>query len=292
MKDLIDFLRHYSKWLVFALYVILSCLLLSDGDPYRRHLWLTSASSVAGSVYDAGDGVLSYFNLREINEDLNRRNAELEARVVNLSEQLQQLKLDNFTDTMPTPDSVAHFDFIVANVINNSTHRPYNYITIDKGTADGVSAELGVIDHSGVVGTVSVAGSHYSRVISLLNPNFRLSCKIKNSEHVGSLVWDGVNPSEALLEELPRHTVFQTGDTVVTSGFSAVFPAGIPVGVIVDDADNHKENFFTLRIRLFADFSRLSNVQVVVNNRRSEILDVENNALTGDENLNNNPADK
>ncbi|MCM1033134.1 MAG: rod shape-determining protein MreC [Odoribacter sp.] len=291
MKDLVEFLRRYSKWVVFIIYVVLSCVLLSGSDPFRRHLWLTSASAVSGTIYDAGNSVTSYFNLRETNDDLNRRNAQLEAEVVNLREQMESLQLKGFTDTMPTPDGVQHFDFIVANVINNSTHHPYNYITINKGTADGVRAEFGVIDHSGVVGTVSVAGEHYSRVISLLNPNFRLSCKIKNSEHFGSLVWNGDDPAVALLEELPRHTVFNTGDTVVTSGYSAVFPAGIPVGIIIDDADNHKENFFTLQVKLFADFSRLSNVQVVVNNMRQEIMDVENNPL--DNNISNtNPADR
>lgn len=292
MKDLIEFLRHYSKWLVFAVYIVVSCLLLSGSDPYRRHLWLTSASAVAGSVYDMGNSVTSYFDLRATNEDLNRRNAELESRVMTLKEQLQDLQLKTFTDTMPSPDSVPHFDFIVANVINNSTHHPYNYLTINKGTADGVRPEQGVIDHSGVVGTVSVAGEHYSRVISLLNPNFRLSCKIKDSEHFGSLVWDGLDPTTALLEELPRHTVFKTGDTIVTSGYSAVFPAGLPVGVIVDDADNHKENFFTLKIKLFADFSRLSNVQVVINNRRDEIMQVENTPLTGNSESNINPGNR
>ncbi len=292
MKDLIEFLRHYSKWLVFAVYIVVSCLLLSGSDPYRRHLWLTSASAVAGSVYDMGNSVTSYFDLRATNEDLNRRNAELESRVMSLKEQLQDLQLKTFTDTMPSPDSVPHFDFIVANVINNSTHHPYNYLTINKGMADGVRPEQGVIDHSGVVGTVSVAGEHYSRVISLLNPNFRLSCKIKDSEHFGSLVWDGLDPTTALLEELPRHTVFKTGDTIVTSGYSAVFPAGLPVGVIVDDADNHKENFFSLKIKLFADFSRLSNVQVVINNRRDEIMQVENTPLTGNSESNINPGNR
>lgn len=276
MKDLLDFFRRYSKWCVFVLYVVLSCLLLFNGDPYRRHLWLTSASAVASGLYDTSNNVTTFFNLREVNDDLNRRNAVLESEVINLREELVRMRLENFTDTMARPDSVEHFDFIVANVINNSIHHPYNYLTVDKGTLDGVRPEMGVIDHSGVVGTISVAGPHYSRVISLLNPNFRLSCKIKGSEHFGSLVWDGDDPSVALLEELPRHTVFTAGDTIVTSGYSAVFPAGLPVGVIVEDHKDHKENFFTLRVKLFADFTRLSNVQIVVNNYRDEILEVEN----------------
>lgn len=277
MKDLLDFIRHYSKWFVLAIYVVLSCVLLFKSDPYRQHLWLTSASAVSSGLYATSNNVTSYFNLHEVNDDLNRRNAVLEAEVVNLSEQLQRMRLETFTDTLAIPDSVPHFAFIVANVINNSIHHPFNYLTIDKGAADGVAPEQGVIDHSGVVGTVSAVSEHYARVISLLNPNFRLSCKIKDSEHFGSLVWDGDDPSVALLEELPRHTVFTAGDTVVTSGYSAVFPAGLPVGEILEDHKDHKENFFTLRVKLFADFTRLSNVQVVRNNHRDEVLAVENN---------------
>lgn len=287
MKEFIDFFRQYFKWLVLVTYVVLSCLLLAKSDPYRRHVYLTSASGLSGALYKTGHNITSFFSLREVNDDLNRRNAVLEAEVVNLREQIAQMRLAGFTDTMPTPDSVAHFEFIVANVINNSVHHPFNYATLDKGSLDGISPEMGVIDHSGVVGTVSAVGPHYSRVISLLNPNFRLSCKIKNSDNVGSLVWDGADPSEALLEELPRHTVFKVGDTIVTSGYSAVFPAGLPVGVIKSDNRGRKENFFTLRIKLFADFSRLSNVQVVLNNRRDELVEVEKNNI-----VNSDPSAK
>lgn len=279
MKEFFEFFRRYAKWLVLIIYVSLSCWMLCESDPYRQHVWLTSASAVSGAVYQTGNNVTEFFSLRETNDDLNRRNAELQAEVANLREEINRLRLAGYTDTMPTPDSVAHFRFIVANVINNSVHRPQNYLTIDKGSADGIAPEMGVIDHSGVVGTVSAVGPHYSRIISLLNPNFRLSCKIKGSQHFGSLVWDGIDPTRALLEELPRHTVFSVGDTVVTSGYSAVFPAGLPVGVILPDDGNHSENFFTLPVELFADFSRLSNVQVVQNNRQGEINEVEANQI-------------
>lgn len=280
MREFFDFFRRYARWIVLLVYVALSCALLFRSDPYRRHLYLTSASAVAGSIYRAGNNVTTFFSLREVNDDLNRRNAELQAEVANLREQIADLRLATFTDTMPTPEGVAHFEFVVANVVNNSVHHPYNYITIDKGALDGIEPEMGVIDHSGVVGTISAVGPHFSRVISLLNPNFRLSCKIKGSDHFGSLVWDGIDPRRALLEELPRHTVFAPGDTVVTSGYSAVFPAGIPVGVILPDASNHAENFFTLPVRLFADFTRLSNVQVVKDNNRAELDMVEENYIT------------
>ncbi len=246
-------------------------MLLFKDDPYRQHVYITSAGRLASTAYKGANNITSYFDLHEINSDLNRRNAELQAEIVRLQESIDELHEIYFVDTLvPEPD-VRHFDFIVAHVINNSIAHPYNYITINKGEAEGVRPELGVIDHNGVVGIVSNVGAHSARVISLLNPHFRLSCKIKRSDYFGSLVWNGGDPTEASLEELPRHTRFEVGDTIVTSGYSAVFPAGLPVGVVLDDDTDKNQNFFTLRVRLLADFTTLGNVQVVVNNRADEL---------------------
>lgn len=275
MHELFNFFIRNSKWFVFAFYMVISCVLLAGDNPYQRHVLLTSANTVSATVYEASNNVTSYFNLRDINEDLNRRNAALEKEVIDLREQLERYREAGYADTMVVDSCVAHFDFIVAGVINNSVSKPYNYLTVNKGTLDGVVPELGVIDQNGVVGIVSAATAHSARVISLLNPNFRLSCKIKGSDNFGSLVWGGEDPEVALLEELPRHTVYHPGDTIVTSGYSAVFPPGLPVGIVLDDDKEHSENFFTLKIRLFADFTALSNVQIVVNNRKDEIVTVE-----------------
>ena len=275
MRELFDFFIRNSKWFVYALFVVASCMLLFQGNPYQHHIYLTSANAVSSAVYETANNVTSYFNLRDINEDLNRRNAALEKEVINLREKLQQYSEKEFSDTLVPDAGTDHFDFIVAHVINNSISKPYNYLTIDKGSDDGVKSEIGVIDQNGVVGIVSVTGRKNARVISLLNPNLRLSCKIKNSDHFGSLVWDGNDPTTALLEELPRHTVYNPGDTIVTSGYSAVFPPGLPVGIILDDNRDHNENFFTLKIRLFADFTALGNVQIVTNNYGEELAKIE-----------------
>lgn len=271
MNELISFFRRNSKWFVFAFFVIVSCMMLFNANPYHQHLYLTSAGRAVSSVYKSGSMLSSYLNLRSINEDLNRRNAELQAEIAAQNELIGTFRERGYTDTLVVDSGVRHFDFIVAHVINNSIARPFNYITINKGSRAGVRPELGVIDQNGVVGIVSNVGPGSARVISLLNPNFRLSCKIKRSDYFGSLVWDGKDPREALLEELPRHTVFNPGDTIVTSGYSAVFPEGIPVGVIMPDNNEHNENFFTLRVRLLADFTTLGNVQVVVNNMKAEL---------------------
>ncbi len=217
----------------------------------------------------------SYFNLHDNNEDLNRRNAELQREVLILQEQLMRLEEISTTKSPVLKDSLEHYQIVTAHVINNSVMRPNNYITINRGSLDGISPEMGVIDQNGVVGVVNIVGEHNARLISLLNPNFRLSCKLKNNEAFGSLVWDGVDPRYALLEELPRHTVYHRGDTIVTSGYSTVFPQGIPVGIVESNDKEHNTNFFTLKVRLMSDFSTLNNVQVIINNQSSEIRRIE-----------------
>lgn len=275
MHELFTFFARNSKWFVFAVYVVLSIMLLVGGDPYHRHIYLTSANRVTASVYDFSNNATGYFNLRERNADLNRRNAELQSELLALRERIQLMAEQQCTDTMTLDSGMMPFRFVVANVINNSIARPFNYLTLNKGERDGVRPEMGVIDASGVVGIVSVVGSRSARVISLLNPHFRLSCKLKRSDSFGSLVWDGRDPEVALLEELPRHTVYSPGDTVVTSGYSAVFPPGLPVGIVLDDDYNDHENFFTLKVKLLSDFTSLNNVQIVVSDISEELKSLE-----------------
>ena len=284
MRDFINFIIRFSSWLVFAFYVVMSCIMLFNNNPYQHHVILTSANAVSSSIYGVANSVTSYFNLRSINEDLQLRNAALETEVISLRKQVGDYQLREYAaDSTEILKPLQQFDFIIAHVINNSISRPYNYITIEKGEADGIRPEMGVVDHSGVVGVVNVVGKHYSRIISLLNPDFRLSCKLKGSDVFGSLVWDGKNSEEALLEELPKHTVYHTGDTIITSGYSSMFPEGVPVGTVIKSATADDDNFFTLRIKLLTDFSQLSTVRVIKNNNINEIKEVEATDLHSEE---------
>ena len=283
MHDLISFIVRFSSWLVFTFYVVLSCILLFNNNPFQHHVILTSANSVSSSVYGVANNVTSYFNLRGINEDLQLQNAELETEVIALRNQVAAYKLRDYADSVQTVEPLRQYGFIIAHVINNSISKPYNYITIEKGSADGLRPEMGVVDQTGVVGVVNVVGEHYSRIISLLNPDLRISCNHKGSEVFGSLVWDGKNSDEALLEELPKHTVYEEGDTIITSGYSSMFPEGIPVGIVMKSATADDDNFFTLRIKLLTDFSQLSTVRIIENKRIDEIKEVEASDLHKEE---------
>lgn len=286
MRNLLNFFLRYSSWFVFLFYALLSCYLLFTRNPYQHHIYLTSANAVASGIYEVTGNVTSYVGLRDINDDLQRRNAALEAEVVMLRTQNKHLRQDILQDSLRSLDSVGRFEFVIASVINNSVIRPYNYITIDKGTADGLAPEMGVMDQNGVVGVTNVVGKHHSRIISLLNPNFRLSCKLRGNSAFGSLVWDGRNPSEALLEELPKQVRFHKGDTIITSGYSAMFPEGIPVGTVIGSTRGEDDNFHTLRIRLLTDFTTLSTVKVISNRDIVDIKEVE-----AEEVHSSNPAD-
>lgn len=286
MRNLLNFFLRYSSWFVFLFYALLSCYLLFTRNPYQHHVYLTSANAVASGIYEVTGNVTSYVGLRDINDDLQRRNAALEAEVVMLRTQNKHLRQDILQDSLRSLDSVGRFEFVIASVINNSVIRPYNYITIDKGTADGLAPEMGVMDQNGVVGVTNVVGKHHSRIISLLNPNFRLSCKLRGNSAFGSLVWDGRNPSEALLEELPKQVRFHKGDTIITSGYSAMFPEGIPVGTVIGSTRGEDDNFHTLHIRLLTDFTTLSTVKVISNRDIVDIKEVE-----AEEVHSSNPAD-
>lgn len=267
MRNLIDFFVRNSAWFVFIFYMILSSILLFNNNPYQQSVYLTSANTVVSSIYDKINSVTSYFYLRDINEDLQKRNAALELEVLALREIVKDYKAQSM-DSIQSPQS--QYDYILSRVISNSISLQHNYITVNKGTEDGVVSEMGVVDQNGVVGIVNVMGKKSSRVISLLNPNLRLSCKVKGSDYFGSLVWDGKSPNYAILEEMPRHVEFEKGDTIVTSGYSAVFPEGLNVGVIENQLTSGGDNFYSLRVRLLSDFSHLSTVRLIKNNMKEE----------------------
>lgn len=249
--------------------------MLFNRNPYQHHVYMTSAGAVAAGVHNLSSNITGYFALRDINDDLQRQTATLQQELLTLRQQVRRYREMELQDSLRAIDSIGKFNFVIASVINNSISRPYNYITINKGKLDGIQPEMGVMDQNGVVGVVNVVSDHYARIISLLNPNFRLSCKLRGSDTFGSLVWDGEDPRSAILEELPKQTKFRKGDTIVTSGYSAMFPEGIPVGVIEGSVRGADDNFFTLRIRLLSDFTALSTVKVISNTDLEEIRSLE-----------------
>ena len=264
MRNLLDFLVKYNYWFLFILLEATSFVLLFHFNRYQQSVFFTSANAAAGKLYEAQSSITSYFHLKEVNEDLLNRNMLLEQRIATLEEELADLHADSVH--YPSLDSIppqSAYTWHKAHVIKNSLNRLDNYLTLDRGEADGIRTEMGVVDANGVVGIVYKTTPHYSLVISLLNSKSSLSCKIQGSDYFGYLKWEGGDSQYAYLRDLPRHAEFNVGDTVVTSGYSAVFPPGLLVGYIDEMSDSHDGLSYLLRIRLATDFGRVNDVRIL-----------------------------
>lgn len=270
MRNLLNFLIRYSGWFVFALYVLLSLVLLVQDNVYRQSVYLTSANSVTGAVYGSWSNVTGYFHLKGINERLQASNAELQNEVLNLRHELSEMHA-LCGDSVSAAVYRDRFGYVDAAVINNSTRHPRNYFTINRGRLDGITRGMGVVDQNGIVGIVNVVGDHMARVISVLNEAQIFSVKLKGTEFPGSLIWKGGDPSIAYVEEIPRHARFAAGDTIVSSGFSTSFPGGIPVGVVMNRVRGIDDSYFTLKVRLTSDFKALGSVRVIKDIYKQEI---------------------
>lgn len=269
MRNLFDFFLKYSSAFLFTILFVISVALLFTGSRYHFSVWLTSANAVSSKMFTFTHGITGYFNLREINSSLQQSNAQLENEVLNLRNQLAVYKsiVGDSLDFAGTK----RFDYVLATVLTNSLRHPHNYFTIDKGEEDGVVAGMGVVDQNGIAGVVNVTGPHASRVMSVINASQKLSVKLKDTSTIGSLVWKANDPQIAYMEEVPRHSTFAIGDTVVTTGFSTSFPADIPVGVVMGRIRTGNDNFFTLKVKLATDFNTLSAVRVIKDLYKTEL---------------------
>lgn len=270
MRNLINFLIRYGTWFLFAFYVLVSCVLLFSHNSYQQSVYLTSANIVTSSVNETTSQVTGYFHLRSINESLQASNAMLENEVLNLRHQLAECQT-LLPDSLKGRVLVNRFGYIPATVINNSVRHPRNYFSINRGSNDGVKVGMGVVDQNGVAGIVNVAGPNTSRVISLLNQTQHFSVKLKNTNYIGSLNWKGSDPAIAYMEEVPRHAKYQTGDTVVTSGYSTTFPEDIPVGTVLNRIKGSDDNFYILKVKLNSDFRALSTVRIIKDEYKHEL---------------------
>ena len=271
MQQILNFLIKHNHWFLFLLLERISFVLLFSFNRYQNAAMFTSANEFAGNIYSFMSDVDGYFGLSDENEALVEQNRVL----INEIEQLKQ-ELASFKDsTALATNSFAaplkgDFRFNTARAVNNSLNKVNNFITIDKGKNDGINSEMGVFNDKGVVGIIYQTSGNFSLVMPLLNSKSMLSCRVKGSNSFCTLRWHGEELQYSYLIDLPRYAIFQQGDTVVTSGFSSIFPADIPVGEIERLEDSDDGMFYRARVRLFVDFASIDNVFVVGNDNKKE----------------------
>ncbi len=281
MRNLLNFFLKYNYWFLFILLEVISFALLFRFNNYQGSAFFTSSNQVAGMAYEAANNVTGYFHLKSINDDLVQKNVELELQMEHLRSALMELTSDSTGLERMKSDALKGYDIYRANVINNSLTHVDNYITLDKGENDGIRSEMGVINGSGVVGIVYHTSANYSVVIPILNSKSSISCKIKQSDYFGFLKWDGGSSRYATVKDMPRHSLFSLGDTIVTSGHSAVFPGGIPIGTVEDISDSHDGLSYLLKVKLFTDFGRLNDVRVIAQKGQDEQFELEQKVKGG-----------
>ncbi len=274
MHNLLEFLQKYNHWMVFVLLEVVSMVLLFQFNSYQGSVWFSSANAVAGKLYEWDASVESFFALTKVNQELTQRNAYLEQQVQQLSDKLTDATKDSTFAQGSQMALLRNYRLIPAKVVSNSIDKPGNLVTIDKGGADGVRKDMGVVCGTGVVGIVYMVSDHYSVIIPVLNTRSNISCTIQNRGYFGYLRWKGGASEYAYLEDVPRHAHFKLGDPVVTSGYSAVFPPGVLVGKVLHVFNSADGLSYRVQLRLSTDFSRLRDVCVIDDAAMRERLEV------------------
>lgn len=277
MRNLIIFLRRYFNFFLFLLLEVICLVLVFQNNDFQKTAYLNSANNLSARLYERYNNVEYYFHLKATNDSLVKENARLHNA---LRSSFDTVILDNIvkTDTIKQystdtirkviSTSVRRYLYKSAKVVNNTVNNPINYITIHRGSADGIRPNMGVAGPSGVVGIVRSVNDHYAVVLSLLSKgrNFGFSARLSHSKEMGTVRWHGGEAGYATMEDVPKSVHLVKGDTVVTSGYSALFPENIPIGYVESAEEVDKASTsYNIRIRLATNFYNLQYVYVIDN---------------------------
>lgn len=263
MRNLINFLIQYSVLILFLFLEIISFALVVNNRDYQKSVFLSSSNSAVSGLYEMNNSIVEFFKLRDANDNLSEENTTLKNEIIKLKSQISSLKPDEEDSLHFQIPPEMEYEFISAKVINNSTNKLQNYITLNKGLRDGIKVDMGVISDEGVVGIVKTVSDKFAVVIPVLNDKIKINCKFTKSSYSGPLQWDGLDYRYASLMDIARHVEFSLGDSLITSGFTNTFPEGIPVGVIEDFKIKQSEAYYNIKVKLAVNFRTLSHVKVI-----------------------------
>jgi rod shape-determining protein MreC len=255
MQNLLKILLRYSNFLVFILLEVAAFLLIGWNNAFPRSAMLSTANQAIAWQHKQISEISAYFSLRSQNEQLAAENVALRNRIC----------------SMDSTRDKGSFRYESAKVVQMTTDQLHNYITINRGSKDGILRGQGVRNEDGVVGMIRTVGTNYSVVQPIINTNSNLSCRFAKNDYIGTLKWDGKDSRFALLTDVSTHMVVNQGDTIVSSGLSPVFPEGVPVGIVENSMIKDGDSYYTIRVRLSTNFKRLKYVEIVQNGDQKEL---------------------
>ncbi|MDP2337950.1 MAG: rod shape-determining protein MreC [Bacteroidota bacterium] len=272
MRSLFRFLVRNYFLMMFLVLEAISLVLMISFNNYQRVTFFNSSNNIVGTVYEKFSNMDDYFSL-------GRTNARLAAENASLHKQLQSRIMNQEKYPINRPDTVdaPAYIFTSAKVISNSVNKQFNYISLNKGSRQGIKPDMGIISPEGVVGVITNVSANYSTGLSLLNKRFSIPAKITKNNYFGALVWDGEHYNTADLKEIPFHIIVNVGDTVVTSGYSTIFPEGIMIGTIKKFDVESGTNFYNIKVELSTNFKTLKYVEVVQNTKHAELIKLQSN---------------
>ncbi len=263
MQNFIQFLVRFHAFFLFVGMQILCFYLIAQRHHYQRSILYNTFTESTGFLHNSVTGATDYVNLRTVNDSLIKENARLREQVLmhELLGIIAEQDSVSKTDTIPIDSTRAKiYVYQAAKVINNSTNKLSNFITINKGREDGFRPEMGIVSNQGIVGITKNVSAHFSTIMSMLHKDMRVSAKIKINGYVGTLRWDGKDPQQAILTDIPKHVLLKEGDEIVSSGYSSFFPEGIPIGIIESFSLEQGGNFYRIEVALSTPFGNIDYV--------------------------------
>ncbi|MCF6365508.1 MAG: rod shape-determining protein MreC [Bacteroidales bacterium] len=269
MKDFLKFLLKSHFFMLFLVLESISIFLVVRNTE-NANLFISSANSVSGFFQNKVSSINNYFSLKEQNDFLKAENEHLKNYISVLKE--------NDIRISKEIEKTGYF-YQSAIVVKNSVYKPYNIITLNKGSIDGIRDDMAVLSDKGIIGTVAVTGKNYCTVVSMLNSKLGISAKIERTDYFGSLRWDEKDYKYSFLYDIPDHSSLYIGDKVVTSGYSAVFPEGLTIGTVAEFEKEKKSSFYKIKVKLSQDFKKLKHVYIVDYFGKDERLQIEDSTI-------------
>jgi rod shape-determining protein MreC len=265
MRNLFILLWKNYFFILFLLFEALCIYLIVQNNNFQKASFVNSTNKTVATIYTAENNITSYFHLKQENEAISKENARLHSLAA-------ASFLSPCMDTTHVVDTLLkqQYTYMSAKVINNTTSKRNNYLTLDKGRANGIKPEMAVISSNGVVGIVKDVSENFCSVLSLLHKETKISAKLKKSGYFGPLVWEGGDYTRANLLDIAKHVPLKKGDTIVTSPYSGIFPEGILIGTVADFELKPGDVFYTIEIKLSTNFGNLSHVYIVENLLKNE----------------------
>ncbi len=258
MRNLLAFFLRYNSFFIFLMLEVICLTLAFRFNAYHKVSFVSASNSFTGNVYSTYSSFTDYMNLAQVNDSLSRENALLRSQL-----------LSSYWDTEVNRDiacdvnMVQAYQFFDAKVISNSTTKTSNYLVINKGSKHGVTENMGVVTANSVVGIVMDVSENFATIMSVLHKDSKVSVKLKGLKYSGSLIWTGGDSRYALVKNIPKHVEIEPGDTIVTSGYSSIFPENIMVGTIESYDIASGDNFYLIRVNLSTNFETIEYVDVV-----------------------------